>query len=1036
LKGIFAFHQKQIRQIWVYMMLLCLAVTYLPVASVSAASGNPLTVFRDDFNTSVGIATYGGGNSTNRGTWAITGAKQYKSSGSPGTKSVFQNTYFQDFIYEADLFLTGLNDDNSGLLFRVTNPVDNVSDGYNGYYAALRNDKKVMLSRVTGNPTNTYKELITVPYPYTSGHMKVVAVGNRIQVFVEDMQTPKIDFTDNDGNQITSAGSIGLRTWWGTATYDNIEVREYSTSETAAPVFSIPAGVYNTEQQIVLTSATAGATIRYTLDGTAPNASSPVYTSPFSLTSDTVIKAYAEKAGEMVSNVVTSSYFVAESEQVFADDFNDGNAQGWTNYLGLPVSSTWSVAQNVYNYVASNPQGAKSVVEAVYNNVYNNFMYEVDVNPQNTASASGVIFRVTNPADGVDKFNGYFAGITAAGVLQIGKNSATGATGTWNELASVFVSGVKPNAYNHLKVIAIGTHYYLYVNDKPAFDFTDGTYTTGTVGLRAWNNNGTVSYDNISFKKLTPIVMPVAAPVINPSSVTFADTQIVTITSSTYGAEIHYTTDGSQPIITSPIYSGPFTVAATTTVKAYAAKSGMSDSAIQSATFTLVSHTFTENFDAGNANGWTTYGGNWNATSKSYQLTDTSAGGFKSVANGTSFDNFEYEADIKLTGSLTADHNAGLIFRVANPTIGGDNLKGYYAGLTAQGRIQLGRFNNNWTELASILYPVAQDTVYRMKVTARGSNIDVYINGEHILSAVDTTYTSGAIGVRAHLQAVSYDNISVKDLGTVHIPTYDWSWVKGAVYVPTNVVNQIQEWDKYDHDVNDRELGYAQMYGINFVRVFLHNLLWQKDSAKLLANLEDFLKLADKHGIKVELVFFDDCWDDHPQILTDQLSPRYGIHNSRWVEAPGDDIKSNYAANKQALKDYVQGIVTAHKDDPRIAFWDIYNEPGNGENGLMWQITKQIMNDARMWIKEIDTMHPVSSTSGIFSGGSTSDFITWHPYNADYPTDYGVSKQILNDESMNRGSQSVPGIVEHYGNKGIGFVMWEFGIGRDNTRFP
>ena len=41
---------------------------------------------------------------------------------------------------------------------------------------------------------------------------------------------------------------------------------------------------------------------------------------------------------------------------------------------------------------------------------------------------------------------------------------------------------------------------------------------------------------------------------------------------------------------------------------------------------------------------------------------------------------------------------------------------------------------------------------------------------------------------------------------------------------------------------------------------------------------------------------------------------------------------------------------------------------------------------------------------------------------------------FLNTECMNRSGQTVPGIVEHFKDK-TGFIVWEFGIGRDNCRF-
>ena len=269
---------------------------------------------------------------------------------------------------------------------------------------------------------------------------------------------------------------------------------------------------------------------------------------------------------------------------------------------------------------------------------------------------------------------------------------------------------------------------------------------------------------------------------------------------------------------------------------------------------------------------------------------------------------------------------------------------------------------------------------------------------------------------------------------TFRIWNFDWSWVKGAVFVPTNVTNEIQQWDQYDPAQNDRELHYASIYGINCVRVFLHYLVWENNKTRFLANIEDFLQRADNYGIKVEFVFFDDCWGEHP-VFGSYPPPLFGIHNSRWQECPGADIKGNYAAYKARLQAYVQDVVNAHKFDRRMAFWEPFNEPGNGESGLMFDVTNQILRDSRDWIKATGTDIPITSTD--FAGTiapSVSDFYSWHPYNSDYPGPR--AKNVLNTESMNRGSQSVPGIVSNFGSQGDGYIMWEFGIGRDNCRYP
>ena len=79
----------------------------------------------------------------------------------------------------------------------------------------------------------------------------------------------------------------------------------------------------------------------------------------------------------------------------------------------------------------------------------------------------------------------------------------------------------------------------------------------------------------------------VATPTFSPAGGTYDATQSVTIASATSGATIHYTTDGSAPTATSPVYAAAVAVTTTTTLKAYAVASGKTDSPVASATYTL-----------------------------------------------------------------------------------------------------------------------------------------------------------------------------------------------------------------------------------------------------------------------------------------------------------------------------------------------------------------------------------------------------------------------------------------------------------------
>jgi hypothetical protein len=78
-----------------------------------------------------------------------------------------------------------------------------------------------------------------------------------------------------------------------------------------------------------------------------------------------------------------------------------------------------------------------------------------------------------------------------------------------------------------------------------------------------------------------------AAPVLSPAGGTFGGSVTVSMSSATPGASIRYTTDGSDPTISSPVYSAPLVLTANTTVKAKAFASGLTDSSITLGMFTV-----------------------------------------------------------------------------------------------------------------------------------------------------------------------------------------------------------------------------------------------------------------------------------------------------------------------------------------------------------------------------------------------------------------------------------------------------------------
>ncbi len=81
---------------------------------------------------------------------------------------------------------------------------------------------------------------------------------------------------------------------------------------------------------------------------------------------------------------------------------------------------------------------------------------------------------------------------------------------------------------------------------------------------------------------------PVATPTFSPAAGTYGVAQSVTISDVTAGAQIYYTTDGSIPSTASTLYDGTaIVVSTTTTIQAIAVASGLPNSAVGSATYTI-----------------------------------------------------------------------------------------------------------------------------------------------------------------------------------------------------------------------------------------------------------------------------------------------------------------------------------------------------------------------------------------------------------------------------------------------------------------
>nr|WP_082115397.1 chitobiase/beta-hexosaminidase C-terminal domain-containing protein [Lentzea aerocolonigenes] len=98
----------------------------------------------------------------------------------------------------------------------------------------------------------------------------------------------------------------------------------YTHGSTQAPVampsFSPPGGAYTSAQTVTITTATSGASIRYTVDGSTPTASSPLYSGPISVPSSRTVNAIGIKAGLANSSVASATYTIGTQQGCVQSD--------------------------------------------------------------------------------------------------------------------------------------------------------------------------------------------------------------------------------------------------------------------------------------------------------------------------------------------------------------------------------------------------------------------------------------------------------------------------------------------------------------------------------------------------------------------------------------------------------------------------------------------------------------------------------------------------------------------------------------------
>jgi len=340
------------------------------------------------------------------------------------------------------------------------------------------------------------------------------------------------------------------------------------TPPAGAPAFSPGAGTYTSAQTVAISTSTPAATIYYTTNGTTPTSSSAVYAGPITVGATETLAAIALATGDSASSVSSAAYIITPPATPPAFSPAAGT---YSSAQTVTMSTTTPSTMIYYTTDGSTPTTSSPT-------------YTGPITISTTETLKAIAVSATRTIMAVVATIGSSASPVSSAVYTITPPTAvpafSPAGGTYSSPQTVTISTATPSA----------TIYYTADGSTPTTSspvYTGPITISTTVALKAVAvaTGSSASLVNIAAYTITP---PAALPTFSPAGGTYSSAQTITINTTTPSATIHYTTNGSTPTTSSPVYAGPITASATETISAIAVIAGNSTSSVNSATYTIV----------------------------------------------------------------------------------------------------------------------------------------------------------------------------------------------------------------------------------------------------------------------------------------------------------------------------------------------------------------------------------------------------------------------------------------------------------------